>query len=478
VKQPAATQARHEDGLPRARPAAAGVNAARVLAFLDDVEEAGLELHSLMIWRDGAVAAEGWRWPYRPDRLRMLHSATKSVTACAIGMLVDSGQLALADPIARFFPEQAIDPGSRAARITVEDLLTMRSGHDHEVSGAVWRGIESSWIEEFFRIPIEHEPGKVHVYSSAASYMLSAIVTRLTGETLHRFLTPRLFAPLGIDRVRWDLGPDGLNPGGNGISLTVADALKLGILHERKGLWEGRRILSERWVEQATRPQGAPDYGYHWVIGDQYYAALGIFVQMIAVYPAARAVLAVNGAMEESSVLLPHLRRHFPAAFEAGIDPGADEALARRLEGWRAAQPLASCAQGDPAAFEGNWRVAENTLGVTGLAFRFEGEALELIVTDGQSEHALRATLDGWTEAPVSLPAPSLHHGYALPDAPALAGARWTGETRLEIVLHFAETAFRDTLRFEAEDGKLIFDRCVNINSGERAWPRLSAECA
>src|SRR3546814_726007 len=124
-----------DDGLARSAPSAAGVDAAQILAFIDDVEAAGLELHDLMIWRGGAVVAEAWRWPYGADRLRMTHSMTKSFTACAIGLLIDEGRLALSDRVASFFPEAEIAPDTRQARMTVEDLLTMRSGHASEVSG-------------------------------------------------------------------------------------------------------------------------------------------------------------------------------------------------------------------------------------------------------------------------------------------------------------------------------------------------------
>lgn len=463
------------DGLARARPSAAGVDAAGVMAFLDDVEAAGLELHDLMLWRDGAVVAEGWRWPYAANRPRMTHSLTKSITACAIGMLIDAGQLTLSDRVAGFFPEYPVDPGTRLARMTVEHLLTMRTGHGHEVSGSVWRGIETSWVEEFFRIPIEHEPGSTHVYSSAASYVLSAIVTRLTGDTIRDYLEPRLFAPLGIPDAHWDIGPDGINPGGNGVSFTTADALKLGILHAQKGVWEGKRVLSEWWVDQATRPEGAPDYGYHWVIGDGYYVALGMFVQMAMVFPASNAVLALNGAMEESSVLLPHLKRHFPALFGKTASAAEDEALARRLAGWSAPPEFASLATGNDASFAGEWRVAENPLGITAVGFEFEPGALRFTLADDAGSHAIHIARDGWAGTTSDLPGASLHHGYRMHDAPTIAGARWIADDTLEIVLHFVESAFRDTILCRVEDGRLTIGRSVNINSAERAWPRLTA---
>ncbi|MBC9033753.1 serine hydrolase [Sphingomonas sp. JC676] len=472
IEEIGANEAERGDGLRRASPMGKQIDATAIQRFLDDVEGAGLELQSLMLWRDGAVVAEGFHWPYGPDRLRMSHSMTKSVTACAIGLLVDAGKLALQDRVASFFPEVAIDPASPAARMTVEDLITMRTGHAREVSGSIWRGIGTSWIAEFFKIPIVHEPGTHYLYSSAASYMLSAIVQRVTGDTIHAYLTPRLFEPLGMRRLRWDVGPDGINPGGNGITFLPVDALKLGILHAQKGVWEGMQILPLWWVEAATRAQGADDYGYHWVIGDTYFTALGQFVQMVVVYPEHDAVLAIHSAMEESAVLLPHLKRHFPAAF-AGGDAEADRTLAKRLAGWAAEPALRSSATGDPARLEGDWTVAPNELDIERIGLRFTADSVRLALADASGEHFLAAPLDSWRTAPLTFPGASLHHGYVMAETPTVAGARWTGEHALEITLHFVESAFRDTLTIARNGDALTLDRRVNINSGARAWPTL-----
>src|SRR5471032_233164 len=125
------------------------------------------------------------------------------------------------------------------------------------------------------------------MYTSAASYMLSAILSRAADVTLHDYLKPRIFEPMGIEGESWDLGPDGINPGGNGLTARTADLLKLGILHAQGGLWEGRRILPEAWVTESTRPQGqeaGSRYGYHWAIRPKgAFSALGIFVQAVLV---------------------------------------------------------------------------------------------------------------------------------------------------------------------------------------------------
>src|SRR5262249_17930680 len=151
----------------------------------------GLDIHGMMLHRAGRVVAEGWRWPYRADRPRIMHSATKSVLACAIGMALAEGLFGLRDRVVAFFPElrpAVVD--EKLAAMTVEDLLTMRAGHAAETSGSIWRGIHSSWTEEFFKIPVVHTPGTTFMYTSAASYMLSAILTKVTGQTLHDYLKP------------------------------------------------------------------------------------------------------------------------------------------------------------------------------------------------------------------------------------------------------------------------------------------------
>lgn len=464
-----------QDGLLRADASTRAVSSRQIDAFLDDVEEAQLELHGLMIWRDGAIVAEGFHWPYRVDRQRILHSVTKSFTACAIGLLIADGRLALEDKVSRFFPEIDVSSEPRLETLTVEDLLTMRTGHGAEVSGALWRGISTSWIAEFFKIPLEHEPGTVHVYSSAASYMLSAIVTRVTGETIHAYLKPRLFEPLGIEGERWDIGPDGFNPGGNGITALLGDVLKLGILHVQGGFWNGKPVLPAWWVEQATRPQGASHYGYHWVIGDEYFAALGVFVQALFVYPADRAVIAVMGAMEESKVLLPHLKRHFPAAFRDVPTPEEDIALQDRLAAWSTPLPMSS-----PEAPEAtiptasSWLVDPNPLGVETIRLESTGRSIGLRLSGAGISSDLVMPVGGWTEVKATLPGAELHHGYALVDAPIVAGARWLAPNHLQMVWHFAESAFRDTVELRIEGDRITFDRRVNINSGERSWPTLT----
>ena len=469
----------------RARPGAVGVDARRVEAFLDAVDAAGLNLHSFVLHRREHVAVEIYWWPFRADRPRVMHSVAKSFTACAIGLALEEGRFALTDKVVSFFPDQ-LPPvvNDKLAAMTVEDLLTMRTGHGEETSGSRWRGLHTSWIEAFFKIPVVHQPGTVYVYTSAASYVLSAILTKTTGQTLHDYLRPRLFAPLGVVGETWDSGPDGINPGGNGLSCGTIDILKLGVLHAQQGVWNGRRILSEAWVNDATRAHSDSGYGYHWWVGpNRTYAAMGVFGQVVVVFPDQGATLAITAGINGNSAclerLLPVVNEHFPGVFHDDTchDVEAETSLERRTARAAAMVPMVSPAE---AAAENSgellYRIDKNPLGVTRLRLELARDVCTLHLTDGAGEHAIRVGLGRWIEGETDMPGRDLHHGYDLQPARVVAGACWLDPNTLMMRWIFAETAFRDTVvcRFAGE--RIRVARGVNVNSGALSHPELSGE--
>ena len=473
----------HPDGLQRGAPREVGINSAVVAAFLDDAAAAGLDIHGLMLHRAGRVAAEGWRWPYRADRPRIMHSATKSVMASAIGMALEEGRFRLQDRVVSFFPE--LMPGvidDKLASMTVENLLTMRAGHAAETSGSIWRGIATSWTAEFFKIPVVYQPGTTFMYTSAASYMLSAILTRVTGQTLHDYLKPRFFEPLGIVAEQWDLGPDNVNPGGNGLTMKTVDLLKLGVLHAQGGVWEGRRILSEAWIAAATRSHG-DNYGYQWTTTPGgAYLAIGIFMQFVMVFPRHQAALAVVGAVPEGSkVYLPVVQRHFPRAFEEQL-PAAeaekcDEQLRSRLAVAGQRPPAVPNFSNTAARVSGKtYRIESNPLGVTAARFVFESDRCVFHLVDAAGEHSVSCGLGDWIESRTDIPGADLHHGYSLESAVVVAGGTWVDDHTLELTWIFVETAFRDTVVCRFDAAGVTIDRSVNVNSSARSWPRLTGQ--
>jgi CubicO group peptidase (beta-lactamase class C family) len=461
------------DGLPRASASSLGIDPDRLIAFLDAVKAAGLDLHGFMLHRHGHVVAEGWTWPVDPNEPRVLHSMAKSFTGCAIGLAIQEGLLNLDDRLVSFFPDEVpanADP--RLADMTVEHLLTMRTGHASNTSGSVWRSISTSWIAEFFKIPLAYAPGTEYVYTSAASYMLSALINRVTGQTLHDYLKPRLFTPLDIHNETWDIGPDGVNPGGNGLTAPVSAALKLAVLHAQNGVWDGRQVLPAAWVQAATQPQGGPDsrYGYHWMMKPRpAFSALGVFVQMAAVYREHNATLVLVGGMKNSAEIVPFIERYFPAAFseDCSVKPEADARLEQRLASM-SEQPLLFSDCPAPEDSMRVFAVAENGLGVRQLSFAFTGHVLTFELTDSQATHRLQIGIDHWLTGLTSMPGRALHHGYEFNHAQIVAGARWLDQKTLEMTWIYPQTAFRDRVKCVFEGNSVSLARTVNVNSAER----------
>lgn len=468
------------DGLPRARPEAHGVDPQAILAFLDEVRGAGLELHSFMLSRGGDVIGEGWWTPYRAERPHMMHSLTKSVAVSGVAIAMQEGLFGIDDKVISFFPDELPPTVSEnLAAMTVRDLLTMRTGHAEEISGSVWRQIKTSWVAEFFKVPVVHKPGTRFVYSSAASFMLSAIVTKVTGQTLRDYMEPRFFKPLGITGLSWDVGPGGINPGGNGLTFKTADALKLGMLYAQKGRWNGQQILSPAWVEAVSKPQVAEgEYSYQWWIGaNNTYYAVGLFTQMSIVFPDHDAVLAVTGAIRKSEMLSPIVDKHFPAAFgAASLRPNNSgyAALVARTRSLSLLPTLPGTTSPVVARISGKrFRAAENAEGIESFGFTFEGDRCRFTMRDARGEHSVDVGLGRWIEGRTSMTGNKLHHQYQPDSMVVVAGGRWTAPDTFEMIWQFAETAFRDTVVCRFDGDAMSFDRSVNVNSAAMSLPTV-----
>ena len=292
---------------------------------------------SLMILKHGKVLYEGWYGDAAPDKPHAMHSVSKSFTATAVGMAMDEGLLKVTDKLVDFFPDNLPEEVSDNLKaVTVHDLLTMNCGHETE---ARFRDSDQEWVNSFLAHPFVHEPGTWYCYNSLGTYMLSAIVQKLTGEKVLDYLTPRLFEPLHIEIPQWDESPQGINAGGWGLQLKTEDMAKFGQLFLQKGVWNGKRLVSEAWVNEAskyqvpsvpagTRPDQAAErgltpenctfmlgYGYQmWRCPDNAYRADGARGQYIIIVPDSDAVIActANSAnlQAEQNLIYEHL---FPA---------------------------------------------------------------------------------------------------------------------------------------------------------------------
>ena len=489
--------------LPRALPQDKGVDPRAIVDFLDAIQAAGLELHSFMLYRDGAVVSEAFWQPYTARRPHVQHSATKSWTATAVGLLIDDGRLALTDKVVDFFPDLCPPQiSANLAAMTVEDLLTMRTGHRRGISGGDWRNLSSSWVEAFLAEPVDEAPGQSFIYSSASSFMLSAIVTQVSGQTLHQLLDERVLRHLGMDPLTWDLAPGGFNSGGNGLSCTTEDSLKFGVLHLRKGHWDGRQLLSPQWVEAATRNQvdgvwmGEFDgkqylprdtanaagtrregYGYQWWMtrNGGYYAS-GVFGQQCIVLPAQRTVIAFTcglrlGEKRLHAALWEHL---YPGLGRVGATPEADQARLDALID-RLHLPDLDGASDSPrkADLAGRFIIEPNEDQVREIAFAFDDDGCDFTLVDHRGSHSVRVGLRQPLESVTSITGNYLHHQYQPEQTPVVAHGRWDEAGDLHMLWRFVETAFTDRIDCRLEDGVLLFESGVNTNAGALQRPTL-----
>ncbi|KAK5054514.1 hypothetical protein LTR84_001405 [Exophiala bonariae] len=475
------------DGLSRDSPQSRGISPQSIIDFLEDGKASGVEFHSFMLYSKGAVVAEAWWDPYRADLRHMMHSATKSFLSVAVGMAIQEGHFSLQSKVMSIFPEylQAVketnSSSEMAELLTVEDLLTQTSGHATGSSGAVWRNVSTSWIEQFFKIPIVHKPGTFFKYSSAPSYLLSAIIHRTTGQSTKSFLMPRLFQPLGMTGVTWDVGPEDINPGGNGISCRSSDLLKLAILHLQGGVWQGQRLLSEEWVASATRSQRGNDYGYQWWMGnDNSYYAYGVFGQFAYVSPQFETVLVITSAVPPGEEQLRALiGRHFPRMLSSQnqIPSSVNGSLKRYLSGVHIEFPTQSeLPEKIDEALERLFVARANVDGVEAFTLGAEKNKYIFNLWDARGLHRVDIGLESWLESETTISLPSLHHSYDASEMLVATRGNWLSPNVFEITLQFIHTAFQDRITIcLGESQTVILQRSVNVNSLATQRPPIVA---
>ena len=287
----------------------------------------GMDIHSIMVLKKGNVMYEKWIGEGSPNKPHVLWSVSKTFTSIAVGMAIDEGKLNLKDKLVSFFPEDLPEnPSEYLKEITVRDLLTMSCGHDTDPTGSILNGKSeiTQWKKYFLAYPVKHKPGTFFCYNTLGTYMLSAIVQKVTGMTTLDYLAPRLFLPLGIEKPKWELSPEGINCGGFGLYLKTEDMAKVGQLLLQKGKWNGERILSKKYIkamsgnqvkscpagtrqdkiDKNSRIQENSDwfqgYGYQmWQCRHDAFRADGMLGQYIIVLPKKDAVIVVTANVND-----------------------------------------------------------------------------------------------------------------------------------------------------------------------------------
>lgn len=291
-----------ESKLPRSTPEAQGVSSRAICDFIETANQKIDTLHSFMLVRHGHVVAECWWQPEGPEKRHVLHSLSKSFTSTAVGLAVAEGKLSLDDPVLKFFPEEAPQEiSNNLKQMRVRDLLTMSTGHQVQATLTT----DTSWVKTFLAHEVPHKPGTHFQYNTPATYLCSAIVQQVTGQTVLDYLQPRLLEPLGIENPEWGNSPQGVTVGGWGLQIRTEDIAKFGQLYLQKGRWNGKQLVPAAWVEQATSKQVSNgsdpsrdwDQGYgfqFWRCRHGAYRGDGAFGQFCIVLPEQDAVIAIT----------------------------------------------------------------------------------------------------------------------------------------------------------------------------------------
>ena len=314
----------YEQAFVRATPESQGISSDLFAALLRELDASkDTEMHHFMALRHGKVICECNFAPYPKGMGHITHSMCKSITGMAIGMLIEEEKLKLDENIYDIFPDH-INAFSKIFRpvITVENLLTMTSGVTFNESGIV---SGNDWLGSFLNASVNGKPGTEFQYNSLNTYVLSAIVTKRTGETLTEYLTPRLFGPLGITKYYWETCPKGITKGGWGLFLCAEDMAKLGQLYLQRGKWNGQQLVSEYWIEISTARHLKTQndtYGYGYQLWMEQrpgsFEYNGMLGQNVIIYPDMDMVLVTNAGNKEmfqDCIMLNIIRKYFPVNY-------------------------------------------------------------------------------------------------------------------------------------------------------------------
>ncbi len=298
--------------LPRSTPESQGISSAALLEFVNALNEKIEGMHSLMIVRHGQVIAEGWWAPYDAAHNHVMYSLSKSFTSTAVGFAVAEGKVSIDDEVLKFFPEDApAEPSANLKAMRVRDILTMSTGHQDEPPTAP----DTMSAKSFLAQTVPHLPGTHFKYNTAATFMQSAIVQKVTGQTVLDYLRPRLFEPLGIEQPVWDANFQGISLGGYGLRVRTEDIAKFGQLYLQQGKWDGQQLLPAEWVELATSKQVSngsnpksdwnQGYGFQfWRCRNDGYRGDGAFGQYCVVLPEQDVVIAITSGVKDMQAVL------------------------------------------------------------------------------------------------------------------------------------------------------------------------------
>ncbi|HZG85986.1 serine hydrolase [Paenibacillus sp.] len=463
----------------RVRPEEVGVNPSGILNFIRDIQDRNIPLHSFMLLRGGKVAAEAYYAPFRPELPHPIFSVSKSVTSAAVGIAIGEGLLSLDDNVVEFFPEKlhsAVHPYT--AEMKIRHLLSMQTVHRKSTNKEA-----ADIVQTYLLTPPSHPPGSVFAYDTTGTHTLCAILQKVADCTVHEYLEPRLFGPIGMRDVEWETCPMGINKGGSGIRCTTEDMARFGQLYLQEGRWNGIQVLPEGWVRQSTRRivdtsnanmllEGRRGYGYcFWMARAQSYCAFGAGGQFILVIPGKDAVFVTTANTmlnrdEHQLILDCFWANLYPSMPDGALayDDANTALLEDKLSNLELVLPAGLPSSPLAARLQGRrFQLQDACLGADVCSFVFGDTASKLLFGQGDDAAAVSCGMNTWIVAQEPF------YGMS-----AACAAVWTDESTLIVNIQLLEEQhmFILTCRFLEERFVLQIKPVGFVNSEpwDREW--------
>jgi CubicO group peptidase (beta-lactamase class C family) len=487
ASSPAPSQA-----LPGSSPEAQGVSSADILDFVKAADEQVDTMNSFMMVRHGHVIAEGWWSPYDAETPHILYSLSKSFTSTAVGLAISEGKLSLDDQVLKFFPEDAPAQASDNLKaMRVRDLLRMVDGNQVEASILGAKTKDEPWTRIFLEHPVPFKPGTHFLYNSPGTYMLSAIVQKVTGMTVLDYLRPRLFDPLGFKDPTWVTSPQGISAGAYGLMARTEEIAQFGELYLQKGVWKGKQLVPREWVEEATSRQtsngSAPTsdwdqgYGYQfWRCRHNVYRGDGAFGQYCIVMPEWDAVVAItSGVRDMQQVMNLVWDKLLPAMKDKPLpeNAGALRELKAKIGSLAVRMPAGQATAPGAATVSGKWfEIAKNDVGIEAVKLDFSSELPALVVRTADGEKRTPLGLGAWAKSRGGF-SDGIEQFLSVPAQPLVgASGAWTADNVFTVKLIAYETPFYSTLTFKFDGDQLQLDDEYNVSFGQRKLPTMMGQ--
>lgn len=478
----------NNSSLERSSPEKEGVSSAGIFNFIEAANKSKHEFHSFMFLRHGKVISEGWWKPYRQDLKHTMYSCSKSFTATAIGFAVSEKKLSVNDKVISFFPNDLPDTISENLKaLTVKDVLSMTDGQEPDPTFEVVTK-DSNWVRSFLATPIVYKPGTKFLYNTLGTYMLSAIVQKVTGEKIIEYLKPRLFGPLGISDIDWEIDPKGINVGGWGLRIRTEDLAKFGQLFLQKGKWNDKQVLPAAWIEEAStlkiiqhpelsqtkRDSSDWEQGYcyqMWRCRNNAYRGDGAYGQFIIVMPEQDAVIAITAETPDMQDEINLVWKYILPAIKNNTlanDKKASLALRQKLVSLALPLPVSADTSFTKNITGKTFVFASNESHISNMAFKFNDNACAVTIKTDTASYTLNFKSGAWQTGETTKPGPYLlaaakANHVGLPPSKIAGSYNWKDEHTLELILRYIERPHSEKIVCHFNDNKITVDFLSSI---------------